>query len=157
MSMEINDPGLPPDNEITSDDDLQPICPLDSIARSCIRDGSIQNIQLADVFNWKQVVDNSAQTRASFTKLFRKRTSKADEEQSPTTGEEISGHGSPVEMGIDALDCLDVVEHSETEEDEKTDSFQKTSDVPTTTDDTGKLRLLFYTKTNCAQSIDICL
>ncbi|VDN97999.1 unnamed protein product [Rodentolepis nana] len=136
MSMEINDPGISVDsddnNDAISDDDLQPICPLDSIAQSCLRDGRIQNIRLADVFDWKRVVFPSSPTKSSFANLFQKPGSDKEPKVVDTSAVPISREGSPVEIGIDALECLDIESYAPgNQETGKDDPSQETDNIPT--------------------------
>lgn len=146
--MEINDPGISVDGdddntETSDDDDLQPICPLDSIAQSCLLDGSIQNIRLADIFDWKQVVFASAQTKSSFANLFQKRGSNKEQKAADSGDVSISHEQSPVEIGIDALECLEIESPALDNQDiEKGDLSQKTDDMPTS-ENTGSLNLFF--------------
>lgn len=127
MAIEINDPSpssSSDDSEIISSGDLQPICPLDATAKSCLLNGSIQNIRLADLFNWKRVVDASSKTENSFANLFQRRSSNVQKDSSDVS---ITRRESPVEVGIDALECVELGDvfaaHQETQ---KGDSLQKT-------------------------------
>nr|CDS25895.1 lateral signaling target protein 2 [Hymenolepis microstoma] len=136
MSMETNDPGISVDsddnNGANSDDDLQPICPLDSIAQSCLRDGRIQNIRLADVFDWKRVVFASAQTKSSFANLFQRPGSDKEPKVVDSSSVSISREGSPLEIGIDALECLEVEDFALSNQGTgKDDSSQKINNIPT--------------------------
>lgn len=142
MSMEVNDPGISADsddnNGATSDDDLQPICPLDSIAQSCLRDGRIQNIRLADVFDWKRVVFASDLTKSSFANLFQKPGSDKEPKVVESSDVSTSREGSPVEIGIDALECLEAEGFAlDNQETGKGDSSSKIDSIPTS-EDIGK-------------------
>ncbi|KAM3184769.1 hypothetical protein ACTXT7_007693 [Hymenolepis weldensis] len=147
MSMEINDSGISVDGdndnaETSGDDDLQPICPLDSIAQSCLRDGSIQNIRLADIFDWKRVVSASAQTKSSFANLFQKRGSNKEQKAADSGNVSISHEQSPVEIGIDALECSEIESPAlDDQNTDKGDLSQKTDDM-STSENTSKSQFL---------------
>ncbi len=134
MAIEVNDHSASSDGaeeqedvaDENDEDAIQPICPLDAdAAASCLQQGKIKGVSLADLFDWQRLMSQTTSdaARPSCRLLFKKRnvpstttTTPAPEAtaEAPTPK---SGKASPLErifpadleseeVGIDIAACL---------------------------------------------------